>query len=65
LDHNDIIYSPFAFAVRYALEQSASGSRRLPLSPPGLSPNRKRKGKKERKTERERLREEKERKRKR
>ena len=50
----------FLFAVRCALEQSASGSRRLPLPPPDLS-RRKRKGKKERKTERERLKEKKER----
>jgi len=48
LEHDDIIYSPFLFAVRCALEQSASGSRRLPLPPPGLS-HEKRKRKKERK----------------
>jgi len=53
LDHDDIIYSPFLFAVRFALEQSASGSRRLPLPPPGLSPERERERKEERKKERE------------
>jgi len=31
LDHDDIIYIPFLFAVRCAREQSASGSWRLPL----------------------------------
>jgi len=46
----------FLFAVRCALEQSASGSRRLPLPPPGLS-HEKRKRKKEREKERERVRE--------
>jgi len=56
LDHDDIIYSPFLFAVRCDLEQSASDSRRPPLPPPGLSPE-KRKRKKERKRERERERE--------
>jgi len=50
LDHDDIIYSPFLFAVRCALEQSASGSRRLPLPPPGLFLEKRR----ERKRERER-----------
>jgi len=39
LDHDDIIYSPFLFTVRCDLEQSASGSRQLPLPPPGLSHN--------------------------
>jgi len=38
LDHDGIIYSPFPFAVHCALEQSASGSWRLPLPPPGLFP---------------------------
>jgi len=45
LDHDDIIYSPILFAVRCALEQSASGSR--PACPTGRG--------RERKKERERL----------
>jgi len=36
LDHNDIMYSPIP-AVHRGLSQSAGGSRRLPLPPPGLS----------------------------
>jgi len=52
LDHDDIIYSPFLFTVRCDLEQSASGSRQLPLPPPGLSHD-KRKIKKEGKKEKD------------
>jgi len=52
LDHDDIIYSHFPFAVRCALEQSAGGSRRLPLPPPGLS-REKEKREEERKRDRE------------
>jgi len=40
-----ILYSPFPFAIRCTLEQSASGLRRLPLPPPGLSREEKEKGK--------------------
>jgi hypothetical protein len=31
------MYSPFLFTVRCDLSQSASGTRQLPLPPPGLS----------------------------
>jgi len=54
LDHDDIIYSHFPFAVRCALEQSAGGSRRLPLPPPGLS-REKEKREEEREIERHRV----------
>jgi len=41
LDHDNNIYSPFLFAVSCTLELSASGSRQLPLPPPGLSQDKK------------------------
>jgi len=62
-----VICCRLAFAVRCALEQSASGSRRLPLPPPGPSSEKKekkreRKNGRRREREREREREETERK---
>jgi len=38
LDRDDIVCGPFLFTVRCDLAQSASGTRQLPLPPPGLSP---------------------------
>jgi len=52
-DHGGIIYSPFLFAARRDLSQSAGAPRQLLLPPPGPPPKerRKRKGKRKKETE--------------
>jgi len=52
LDHDNNIYSPFPFTISGGLELSASGTRQLPLPPPGLSQDKKEREKDSRKGKR-------------